>query len=264
MQARFLFTILLLSAPLLITAKTSVIDLPIKIYTDNKQTENLGYGNCNLHEDGEYLMIKNFISTGAIVIDAGAHLGEWSDLVLKHTKNSCKLYAFEPVPYFFSKLTDLVSPVAQCYNTALGKTEGEALMNYYYIGYEGCSSLFDRKVLSTIPVKKIKVPILSLDKFCHDKQIQHIDFLKIDVEGAEWDMLQGADRLITNKQIDTIQFEYGGTYPDANITLKQVYSYLTTKGYAIFRLIADGLVHIPKWRDGLENNHLSNYLAVLS
>ena len=242
----------------------SVLSKKFKIYIDSKATENKGYGNWNPYEDGELLMIKNFIKAGDFVIDAGAHFGEWSDLVLKHTNNQCHLYSFEPVPTFFEKLTRALKGNAHCFNYALANIETETLMNYYYVESEGCSSIYDRVVLSSIPVKKITVPVTYLDKFCQDNHIEHIHFLKIDTEGSEWNVLQGANKLITNGQIDTIQFEYGGTYPDANITLHQVYTYLTAKNYSIFRLTEDGLVYIPQWRDALENSHLSNYLAVLN
>lgn len=235
----------------------------LKVYEDSKETEKLGYGNWNPHEDGEYLMIKAFIKKGDIVIDAGAHKGEWSQLVLEHTNNNCKLYSFEPVPTFFDQLTDELKDQATCCNAALGKNETEVSMYYYYEESEGCSSLFERKVLNTIPVKKITVPVVYLDKFCAENNINHIDFLKIDTEGSEWDVLQGAHALITHKKIPIIQFEYGGTYPDAGITLKQVYEYLTSNAYAIFRLSEDGLIHVPSWRPELEDFHLSNWLAVM-
>jgi FkbM family methyltransferase len=234
----------------------------LRIYHDSKETEKLGYGDWDPYIDGEFLVIKQCIQEGDMVIDAGAHFGDWSRLVLEHTHKNCTLYSFEPVPYFFSILTKTVGSRAHCYNCALGEREKEAVMNYYYEESEGCSSLYERTVLSDIPVKKIVVPVISLDIFCKQQGIEAIDFLKIDVEGAEWDVLQGAHGLISQKKIRFIQFEYGGTYPDAAITLEQVYAYLTEQGYVIFRITADGLVYIPMWRNALENYHLSNYLAV--
>lgn len=253
-------TVLGIGLPELVQSKKSQLSL----YTDSPDTEKIGYGNWNPYEDGEYVMIKSFIKEGDIVIDAGAHKGEWSNLVLEHVQNNCQLYSFEPVPHFFNILTNEVGNKARCYNFALGKNETSASMFYYYEESEGCSSLFDRKVLRDIPVKKIIIPVVNLDTFCKQHAIDHIDFLKIDTEGSEWDLLQGADGLISNKKIPVIQFEYGGTYPDADITLKQAYEYLTSKGYAIFRIAPDGLIHIPAWREKLEDYHLSNWLAVLN
>lgn len=262
-----LLIILILSNIILIAKIPQIVESRknnLNIYTDSKETENMGYGNWYPSEDGEYLIIKNFIQKGNIVFDAGAHVGEWSELALKHTNNNCNLYSFEPVPHFFNKLLAAVGNNSKCYNAALGKAEMKTVMNYYYEESEGCSSLFDRKVLDTIPVKKIDINVTCLDKFCIQNQIDHIDFVKIDVEGCEWDVLQGANNLISNKKINFIQFEYGGTFPDANITLYQIYTYFINKEYSIFRITADGLVYIPQWRNELENYHLCNYLAVLN
>lgn len=236
----------------------------IKIYVDSSETERLGYNNCDSYINGENLIIKNFIKTGDTIFDAGAHIGEWSHLVLEHTSNHCNLYSFEPIPYFFNKLIQAVGQKANCFNLGLSKTEAELVINHYYIQAEGCSSLYDRKTLGNIPVKKINISVISLDKFCKDHAIKHIDFLKIDTEGAEWDILHGANRLISDKNIDFIQFEYGGTYSDANTTLAQVYAYLTNKNYTIFRITSDGLICIPKWHKELESFQYANYLACAS
>ena len=97
-----------------------------------------------------------------------------------------------------------------------------------------------------------------------DEMGGNIDYLKIDTEGAELDVLQGATQLLTNSQIDYIQFEYGGTYPDAGITLKAVYEYLTQYNYQIYRISRWQLTKIDTWQDWMENYKYGNFLAVRS
>lgn len=264
---QFLYVFLLLQLALIIDAAIPERVLSkreaISLYVDSLGSEKMGYGDWYPEIDGENLMIKTFIEEGDVVFDAGAHIGEWSRLVLDHTSNNVSLYSFEPVPYFFDKLVANVDSMSRCYNMALGDIEASVEMNYYYEESEGCSSLYDREVLRTIPVKKITVPMTSVDAFCNKEGIASIDYLKIDVEGCEWGLIKGAGELIKNKKIKFIQFEYGGTYPDADITLKQVYDYLQAAGYEIFRITSDGLIYIPSWRSALENYGLCNYLAVL-
>lgn len=56
----------------------------IKIYLDSNELDKLGYNDSNFRKNGEGLVIKNFIKNGDTIFDVGAHIGEWSALVLKH------------------------------------------------------------------------------------------------------------------------------------------------------------------------------------
>jgi FkbM family methyltransferase len=58
-----------------------------------------------------------------------------------------------------------------------------------------------------VPETIQEVPGVSLDDYCADQSIEIIDFLKIDVEGAELDVLYGASRLLTDRHIRCIQIE---------------------------------------------------------
>ncbi len=113
-----------------------------------------------------------------------------------------------------------------------------------------------------ITPEPINVNCSTLDTFCFEKNIHHIDFLKIDTEGSELAVLSGAQKLLKAQQIKQIQFEYGGTYTDAKITLKQVMTLLTHYKYVLFRVFDSGLIHITNWNDTLENYAYSNYIAI--
>jgi hypothetical protein len=68
--------------------------------------------------------------------------------------------------------------------------------------------------------------------------------------------------MLKERSISLVQFEYGGTYPDAGITLKEVFDLLRSYGYEVHRILPDGLVRIPKWRDVHEDYQYANFLAV--
>lgn len=72
-----------------------------------------------------------------------------------------------------------------------------------------------------------------------EKNIQHIDFIKIDTEGFELSVLKGFEDCLTNVKI--IQFEYGGTYLDNNIKLVEVKNYLEYFGFTNFSYL------VKKW-----------------
>lgn len=92
--------------------------------------------------------------------------------------------------------------------------------------------------------------------------IKRINFIKIDVERAELDVIFGAEQLLKKGKIDYLQFEYGGTYLDTKTTLKEVFEYLQSMKYLIFKILDDKLEYKPQFLPEYENYKYSNFLAV--
>ncbi len=224
-------------------------------------TENLSnaFDNCNPKTNGEYRVIKEYIKNGFIIFDVGANHGEWSTVVIE-TAPKAQLHAFEPGSQAYGYLQKKIqSPLFHPHNIAVGNKV--AFLEFALYANDELNSLFPRDILGK-PLTTVKVPVTTIDAFCAEENIDHIDFLKIDTEGAEYIVLEGAANMLSLKKIDMIQFEYGGTYPDASRTLKEVYYFLTGKRYSIFLITQKGLVAIPHWDDSLENFRYSNYLAI--
>jgi FkbM family methyltransferase len=238
----------------------------ISIYPHCPEMESVGYGSGHFFKDGEHLVVRSFIKKNDVIVDAGANIGLWAEMAASVVDFECKIYAFEPVGSTFDKLKKNITAkrmdaTVSYFNCALGRKDGRREMNCFE-GLPGCNSMFNRPVFKERLVEKITVPVTSIDEFVHKQSIAHINFLKIDTEGSELDIIMGAKNLIESGEIDVIQFEYGGCYRDAGTTLSEVYAYLRSNGYMIFRIIPSGLLHIPEWNQKLEIFHLSNYLAV--
>lgn len=236
----------------------------IPVYVNSRSMGNVGYNDCNFLTNGENLVLKTFVKKNDNVIDVGANVGNWTRLVMHSTDFQCKIYGFEPVPLVYNRLKEACKQFGDsvcCFNVALGRQDESLEMNYFEEESE-LSTMYYRPVLAKFSFKKIIVPVTSLDKFANEQNIAHINFLKIDTEGSELNVLIGAKNLIQNNAIDAIQFEYGGCYLDAGTTLSEIYNYLCSNRYMIFRIISDGLVYIPDWDQELENFQYSNYLAI--
>lgn len=249
---------------------TFLFSLPIGLYAtslekiciieDSAFLDTIGYNNCNMVTNGELQIIQSLVPGKGIVFDVGANVGEWSSTVLKYSPEA-KLLVFEPIPHLFKNLCAVFKKRAHVYKYAISHEEGERLFEYYP-ECSAVSGLYHRPALSHMKEQKIVVDTTTLDLFCEKHNVGKINFLKIDTEGNEWNVLRGASQLLQDKAIDMIQFEYGGTYPDAGITLAQVYEFLKFNGYEVYRIASNYLIHIPQWRDALENYQYSNYLAV--
>ena len=85
--------------------------------------------------------------------------------------------------------------------------------------------------------------------------------LKLDVEGHELKVLNGAHSLINSNSIDFIQFEFGGCNIDSR-TYFQDFFYLLNPYYEIYRLVKDGIVLIEHYEERHEVFVTTNYLAI--
>lgn len=240
---------------------------PYSIQCEGPKTKHLGYGDWFIKSDGEWDLMKEILSPKDVVFDVGANVGEWSLYALK-TQPSIELYAFEPVPLIFSELTDKLRGFshARAFPFALSDENGQDRFYHYdeTHDFSALSSFFVREVLKKDhqPPKVIEVEKKTLSTFCAEHAIDRIDFLKIDAEGAEWIILKGAADLIDREAIKAIQFEYGGCNIDSKTTLRDIYDFLASRDYLIFRIKPKGLIFIPKWHEHLENYELSNYFAI--
>jgi len=234
----------------------------LTVFEPGPESLSRGKNNIDFKTNGEALTARTLIDPHDTVFDVGAYLGEWSRMV-SDRQPTARIYAFEPAPDSFPKLEESVrntqiTPV----KLALSDSAGVMTFRVYPQG-EILNSFYERKKLTEVGVKPALVEVATerLDAWCKGKGIGHIDYLKIDTEGAELLILRGAGEMLKGQSISLVQFEYGGTYPDAGITLRQVFDLLTGYGYEIYRIMPDGLLHIPQWDDVLEDYAYANFLA---
>lgn len=213
----------------------------------------------------EINVIKRHIKPGDTVIDVGANRGEWAREVLAHAPG-CRLLALEPLvnvdPAIAADLTSLGERVTVL-PIGLGDQEGRRQFTYYAT-HSSFSGFYKRSapVFDTIPTPDIvDVNVRRLDVLCAEQGIRHVHFLKIDVEGGEWEVIRGAADLLRLARVDFVQFEYGGTYPDAHTKLEWVFTYLSEQGYDLYK-VEDTLQGPLTWQASLEDFTYSNFLAV--
>jgi len=100
----------------------------------------------------------------------------------------------------------------------------------------------------------------TLDEFCETNKIDFIDLLKIDTEGHEWDVLLGARRMLSERRIQFIQFEFNEMNVIARVFLKDFYDLL--KDYRIYRLDSNRLIPLFEYSSANEIFRFQNFVAV--
>ncbi len=146
------------------------------------------------YEMNKRLAFEREIQPGTVVFDVGANVGYFSLLASELTGKKGQVYSFEPLPRNIEYLKKHISlndiGNIQVIEAAVSFQSGEALFDL------GASSAMGH--LSDIG--GLRVRMVSLDDLVSEGQLQPPDYMKIDVEGAEYDVLRGAEKIINEFQ----------------------------------------------------------------
>jgi FkbM family methyltransferase len=225
----------------------------------------------NMRLSGEEGVIKRCVaglSEGAVLFDVGAFKGQYSLLLGQYAPQQTRIFCFEPNERVFPELETNLAHLPRCapQNIALSDQVGE--LDFFVRGDREVSghSSFHDKTLSGVhhcEAKRRTVAVTTLDKFCTDHRIEHIDFLKLDVEGHELQVLHGAKGLLERSAIRAIQFEFTQANPFVRLFFLDFWELLSDK-YVISRLLPHGLRPIRAYHPQLcEIFAYQNFLAVL-
>lgn len=221
----------------------------------------------SISSEPQFASLKRFIRPGAVVFDVGANIGGWTFAATRNLPD-VNLHLFEPVPKTFTALHNNAQryfPNAQLNNLAVAEKK-QILTLHYYDDCPTWRGFYRRKNEefkgNVNHPEKLQVECTTIDDYCSNNKIKHINVLKIDVEGAEQAVINGAQSMITSGSIDAIQFEYGGTFIDASCKLQDIFKFLSFRDYTIYNTNHNTQKPIHNWNNDLENYQYTNYLAI--
>jgi FkbM family methyltransferase len=181
-----------------------------------------------------FLLFSHIPRKGDIIIDCGAYIGLYSIISSKLSGNDGKIISIEPNPSVFEHLRRNIQlnkiENSILLNIALADREGE--MEFFIPKVSAAGSTFYLEHLSLQKVaefNKMVVKTMTLDKLILMENLNRVNIVKIDVEGAELLVLRGAQNALKSKKIDKLIVEIHKTINPP----KEVIDFLLNKGYNI-------------------------------
>jgi FkbM family methyltransferase len=196
-------------------------------------------------EAAEKAFYLSYLKPGKVAFDVGAFQGDAAVLFAKAVQPGGSVHAFEATEASFGRLK-ANSVAAQCANVILNHCAvcdqtGTITFNVYDSDHLSWSSLASRPLekygIDVKPAQKVTVPAVTIDAYCAVRGIRAVDLLKLDVEGAEYQAMRGAEDMFKSHRIACCAFEFGQTTFDMGNTPADITRFLERMGYEIRNIV---------------------------
>ena len=224
-----------------------------------------GFFDYDMHTNGELRALKAYLLKieSPVVFDVGANIGDWSSVVLQINPRA-QIHCFEPGSYAFKILQDRkFPPQVVCNNFGLSSQASIGQLAVYGSEESYLNSLYGDREYGRKPKKYEEIRLSTISDYCKEHRLEMVDFMKIDVEGHEFNVLRGASDMLARQGICALQFEYNDSYVAAKVYLRDIFEFMGAFSYDAFRILPNMLLPIKKYSNDMETYEYSNYLFVL-
>jgi FkbM family methyltransferase len=218
--------------------------------------------NYNMSTNGEARILRCLATSEPVrVFDVGANVGEWTRAA-RLWMPTAELHCFEIVPrtagVLRRNMTGLDNVVLNEFG--LGSTEGDVPV--HIVRGDSSRSSIVHLPGTCHPDQTITCRIMRGDEYCRRRGITQIRLLKIDTEGADYNVLQGFERMLSSRSIDVLQFEYGLWSIFTKHLLVDYYQLLSDRDYRVGKVFPH-YVDFRPYNPRMDEDFLGpNYVAV--
>lgn len=216
----------------------------------------------------DYSLFMALLSPNDVVIDIGANYGMYTLGAAKRISPQGRVVAFEPDVRSMSLLKENArlnnyEELVTCLDVCIGDYDGE--VNFYATIDPSFSGIHDTKRSET--ANSLTLPIRRLDSVLQEKGVNQVNLIKIDVEGAEYEVLEGAmGTLAASDAIIMMEISSKNLDMDRREKLSATLGRLEAQGYISYRIDCEG-TYVKLIRDDsltgivqrLEAGQMGNY-----
>lgn len=193
--------------------------------------------------------LVRFLESGMTFVDIGAHIGEYVLLAASIVGHRGSVHAFEPDPRNYRLLEYNVHmnrlQSIFLHNCAVHKQNGQVPLALFRERSVSRIALSESGLSDRSCASEVIVPAVTLDTYLAKERVARVDLLKIDVEGAELFVLEGAHELLSQhpKAAPVILFEYSPkNYANYHYEATAITDLLMSYGYTVYLLHRSGEV----------------------
>lgn len=214
-----------------------------------------------------YSHSSNFKKSGSplIIFDIGANIGDWTKMLLTKVSDTeinknINIHCFEPAIKTFEKLKE-----------NLGNNDNVFLWEWAISDVDGFSEIFvnfstsgTNSLHKSVGFKGYseKIQVTTPQKFIDLNNINYVNFVKIDVEGHDFNVLRGLENLLRTSSVDVIQFEYNHRWLFNNRSLLDVFELIKPYNYSLCKLTAKKLLKYKDWHPEIDRFFEGNYVII--
>lgn len=222
-----------------------------------------GENNADMYTNGEVHFLRNLLKkTQQIktVFDVGANVGEFTAEIQK-LNPKINIHCFEPDTRAFFKLRRKFHSQKRVIVNHLALSDKSTQKEIYLNKkIDSWTSFHPSPFKNRNDWKKSLVETMTLDEYCKNNQVSHINLLKIDAEGHDFFILLGAKNLLKKSQIDIIQFEYGDASKYARVFFYDFIKLFQSYGYKVYKVMPTHLERI-NYKAEMEKTSYANFIA---
>ncbi len=217
----------------------------------------------DIASNGEQMVQRaTLLATAPVVLDVGAHYGEWSTSLLAQSGQRPTLHLFEPSSHSANIARTAMAEQGTVHTMALSDAVGTGELLIVHAG-AGSNSVVKFSDPTKHSGETESVVFTTVDLFCEAEGIERVRLLKIDAEGHDLSVIRGASSMIRMRNIEMVQFEYNHRWIDARVFLADAFEFFGRYGYQVGKITPRGIEIYDQWHPELEKFVEANYLAFL-
>jgi FkbM family methyltransferase len=182
--------------------------------------------------DRFYTLLKSLDFNPKHIVDVGANRGTWTREALKYFPD-CQFTLFEPQAEMKESIKDILASNPNVSFNAMGAGKQKGSFNFTIVDRDdSCSFRFTEEEAANRGFKQIEIPVITLNEFIPERKLTVPDIIKIDAEGLDLDVLEGASDFFGFTEIFMV--EAGVMAKNIKNSAAAVTQYMNENGYRLF------------------------------